>query len=710
MAGKEKIAFGIFQDGLNIKVAQLVCKNGTFRITSLEETMLSTILYADEEVETHEISKLPDVEPDLDNLLTLDDSSFDIPQVSEFDQSEELDNIAIKKDDSLPGLKELQNFMQIFPLEKGKIGLNANEEQISYFQFDASFSKSKLLKKLEDEMLSPEEQKSKSYTLDYILNPNKSGLAIVHRGKFALFHALRDINLILSKERYFYSFIDTNEIALMNLIRHNYDFDPKEYVLLLYIGLDYKVGIVMKDRIHVKTFPIIVPDTDPENMRQAIFSKILLEQDISDIAITKNVVLVGDQVNDDDLDFYRNKGTDEDQIFRLELEKLQNIEDLENQFEDEKIARFAIPISLAWKALDPNNKDFFKTNILPEKVVQNQKYFKIAWHGYLILFLIFYFAFSGTIKNLQLKQDKVIFGQRNYAAESELRRNRGLIAKLNEIKNKLNLLETNFDKVEKLSGNKNLWYHILGKFSHLLDSEPVSWLENISSTNTGFSVIGFSTNRRSIIPISNLFPGGEIAQITKYDLLEQNIWRYEISYHYPQAAEVKESEQFAERQAEEFADEQQDMVAKLFEDSEIAKSQDDQLTSDEITASEEDINREYRHTLDVYFAGDFPTAIKMLNEFLDKYYAHPLAYNANYFKGECLYVLKDYQAAMTVFEKIFQERGKKAIDALMMLGNCWERLGEKDMARASWNNLIADYPADELAISAKYKLSKLENK
>lgn len=714
MAKKDKLGFGIFQDGLNVKVAQMVIKNGTVRIESLEETILSTALFAEKKEDSHEISKLPESEEEFVDLEELKEESFELPEISDIDQEEKLDNIAMKKEEAMPGLRELQNFLQIFPLEKGKIGMNANEEQISYFQFDSSFAKSKLLNKLKEEMLSPEERKGKNYSIDYILNPNKSGLAFVHRGKFALFHALRDINLVLSKDKYYYSFIDTNEVALMNLVRHNYNFDPKEYVLLLYIGLDYKVGIVMKDRIHVKTFPIIVPDSDPESMRQAIFSKVLLEQDISDIAITKNVILIGDQVSDDDVQFFRKKGTEDENISRLELEKLQLTENMETAFDSEKIARFAIPIALAWKALEPKNSDFFHTNLLPEKVIQNQKYFKIAWHGFIILFLIFYFAFSGTITNLRMKRDKVLYEQKNYAAESELRRNRGLIARLNEIKSKLNILETNFEKVEKLSGNKNLWYHILSEFADLLKSEKISWLEDVSSSKNGFSIIGFSTSRRSIIPISTLFPEGKISQIIKYELQEQTVWQYEISYIYPSAKDVKKQEQMGIMQTEkekETVTEQQDIATQMFKDSETAETQEGfDLTQEQTGASEETINREYRHTLDVYFAGDYPTALKLLSDFSNKYPDHPLAYNANYFKGECLYVLKDYQAAMNIFEKIFQERGKKAPDALMMLGNCWEKLGEKDMARASWNNLIADYPADELSIAAKYKLSKLENK
>ena len=66
-------------------------------------------------------------------------------------------------------------------------------------------------------MLSKEEIKAKDYTFDYMLYHDNSGLAFVHTGKFKFFHALRDINLILSKERYYYSYIDTNPVSLINI-------------------------------------------------------------------------------------------------------------------------------------------------------------------------------------------------------------------------------------------------------------------------------------------------------------------------------------------------------------------------------------------------------------------------------------------------------------------------------------------------------------
>ncbi|MCF7793372.1 MAG: tetratricopeptide repeat protein [Candidatus Cloacimonetes bacterium] len=711
MAKKEKIAFGVFQDGLMIKVAQLNLKDNNVILEQVGETLISTPFFRQEEDVEDKISKLPDEEAEFADLDDLNTEDFELDVTTDIESSEDLDELVTKKDESLPGLKELQNFLQVYPLEKGKIGMNANDERISYFHFDAAYAKSKLRKKLQQEMLTPEEIKTKDYILDYVINPNKSGVAFVHRGKLELFHALRDINLSLSKERYFYNHVDTNELALINLVKHNYECKEDEYVLLLYIGNEYKVGIVMKEGVHIKTFPIIVPEGDDIATRQAIYSKVILEQDISDMQITKNVILMGDRVSDEDLEFFREKSTDDGQIHRLELPKLKIPEARQNDLTDEVIAKYAIPISLAWKALQPKNKDFFKSNLLPAKVIENQKYFKIAWHGFVILALIFYFAFSGTVRNLNIKEKIVTYEQDNYTVESELRRNRGLITKLNEIKSKMSALEQNFEKVKALSGNKNIWYYILDTFSNSLDRNPLSWLENIASDNGGFSITGYTTNRRGILEVSELFPEGSISSISRYQIEDQNLWQFDITYLYPDATEIRMNEDLIIKQTSQQSDEQKEDAERILQETEEeTKTVSETETQQQEQVSDDQVVREYRHTLDVYFAGDYQSAIKLFNDFLRQYPDHNLAYNVTYYKGECLYLLKRYNEAMEVFETIFQGRGKKAPDALMMLGNCWEKLGEKNMARASWNNLIADYPQDELAVAAKYKLSKLENK
>ena len=698
---KEKLGFGILQDGLIIRVAQLSLSGGIIYIQSLEETILSSPLFHKEAVEVGEPIPVEE-EIDIPEATELKDETFELPEITEFEETEDIG--AIEKEEILPGLRDIQNFLQQFPMEKGKISLNANDEQISYFQFDSTFATTKLIKKLQKELLSKEEIKAKNYSLDYILNPDKSGLAFVHRGKLRLFHALRDINLVLSKEKYFYSYIDTNEISLMNLARYNYEFPSDEYVLILYIGVDYKVGIVMKDKNHIKTFPIIVPDTDPENMRQAIYSKITLEQDISNIPITKNVILVGDHTSDEDVDFFKSKFAKGDSVTRLELKNMSIHEGMDNIITPEKIARFAIPIALAWKTLDPKNKDFSPCSLLPVKVIENQKYFKIAWHGFMVLAAIFYFAFSGTIHNLELKQDITDYTKMNYNIERELSQNRELIRRISEIKTKLEKLQLNIQKVERITGKKNQWHYILDILSKSLQRNRLSWINDLTSNNEGFQVYGYTTARRSIIKFSRLFPMGKISSVTKFELQDMNIWKFDITFNYPDSEELKKKKEKAKK-----------VESKVTEEPEIDSTEKkvEEIETKIIERVEEpavDIAQIYSDIVSIYFAGDINTAYGKFNEFIQKYPSNELAYNSRYFIGECLYIMNRIDEAQEVFEKTYKMHGSKTPDALIMLGNCSEKENDLGKAKSYWNKLMDEFPGTNLAKAAEYKIKKLEGR
>ncbi len=694
---KEKLAFGIFQDGLIIKVAQLAIEKGIVKIQSLEETILSSPLFLKEAVEAGKTVTTLEEEISIPEVTDLDEETFDMPEISEFESPDELEST--EKEEVLPGLKDLQNFMQQFPLEGGKISISANDEQISYFQFDSSFNTGKLVKKLQNELLTKEEIKAKNYSLDYILNPDKSGLAFVHRGKFDLFHALRDINLVLSKEKFFYNHIDTNEVSLINIMRHNYEFSPDEYVLVIYIGVDYKVGIILKDKNHIKTFPIIVQDTEPDNLRQAIYSKILMEQDISDIPITKNIILAGDYATDEDIEFFKSNATEGDSVTKLVLKHLYVQEGLEEVITPDKIARFAIPIALAWKTLQLKNKDFSPCNLLPSKVIENQKYFKIVWHGFIVLAAIFYFAFSGTINNLEMKQDIREYTNMNYRIERELTQNRVLIKRLNEIKKKVSDLEANFLKVEKITGKKNQWNYILHAFARSLQRNQLSWITNLTSKNGGFQVYGYTTSRRSILEFSRLFPEGEISSVLKYDLEDVTVWKFDLTFSYPDPEELKKAKEKTTKEI--ISEEEPQLIITEEEDKELS-------IKEEVPPAV--IAQEYSDIVRIYFAGDINSALNKFTEFIQKYPKNDLAYNANYFVGECLYLLNRTKEAKHELEKVYRMKGNKTPDALIMLGNCSEKEKDFKSAKAYWNKLIKEFPKNSLAKAAKYKIQKLEGK
>ena len=105
--------------------------------------------------------------------------------------------------------------------------------------------------------------------------------------------------------------------------------------------------------------------------------------------------------------------------------------------------------------------------------------------------------------------------------------------------------------------------------------------------------------------------------------------------------------------------------------------------------------RQYDSAMELLRAGDYPSAERGLELFLDLNPDHPLASNAAYWMAETLYVRKNYAAAASGFARNYRTYGKeapKAPDNLLKLGMSLFGLGEADKACLSYAELAKEFP------------------
>jgi tol-pal system protein YbgF len=99
--------------------------------------------------------------------------------------------------------------------------------------------------------------------------------------------------------------------------------------------------------------------------------------------------------------------------------------------------------------------------------------------------------------------------------------------------------------------------------------------------------------------------------------------------------------------------------------------------------------------MDLLRAGDYPSAERGLELFLDLNPDHPLASNAAYWMAETFYVRKNYAAAASGFARNYRTYGKdapKAPDNLLKLGMSLFGLGEAEKACLSYAELAKEFP------------------
>ncbi len=91
---------------------------------------------------------------------------------------------------------------------------------------------------------------------------------------------------------------------------------------------------------------------------------------------------------------------------------------------------------------------------------------------------------------------------------------------------------------------------------------------------------------------------------------------------------------------------------------------------------------------------DYGAAEAGFDDFLKRHPNHQLAGNAQYWLGESHYVRGQYRAAAAAFLKGYQNHAKsqKAPESLLKLAMSLQRLGQKDAACSSFNELATKYP------------------
>jgi tol-pal system protein YbgF len=108
-------------------------------------------------------------------------------------------------------------------------------------------------------------------------------------------------------------------------------------------------------------------------------------------------------------------------------------------------------------------------------------------------------------------------------------------------------------------------------------------------------------------------------------------------------------------------------------------------------------------------AGNYKGAIDGFRGFVAAYPTSPLASNAQYWLGEAFYVNRDYQNAITSFQKVMSDwpDSRKAPDALVKVGFTQSAMGRNGDARVTLEEVVRKYPGTEAAQLASERLKRL---
>ncbi len=119
----------------------------------------------------------------------------------------------------------------------------------------------------------------------------------------------------------------------------------------------------------------------------------------------------------------------------------------------------------------------------------------------------------------------------------------------------------------------------------------------------------------------------------------------------------------------------------------------------------------YKKASDLYFDRKYSEAMQVYRQLQTQNPQGGYADNAQYWTGECLFALKQYNEAIAAFRKVLEfKETEKADDAQIKLGYCYLRLGDRAHATEEFRKVVSLYPDSEYFEKAKSELTQLESR
>jgi hypothetical protein len=320
--------------------------------------------------------------------LTADDLSFDSLEAADginpHRQHEDTSDVALFNS-ALSGLKIAS--MDYIPI--------VTEPTVNYHHYEgpADTNKKKLIQTVIADIQATKGITVQPDLIDVVSTDDKSILGLFIEGDIHCVGLINQLANFIHKRYLKIPTIKSAELALSYYVSKSNKFFPEDFSLIVYIGKEYSKLIFLEGQKLKHIGSTLDIGTKNLHTYDVYFSKILLEMENGGVPKLDNIIICGEDRSENlILSFF---GTfPEANVTELKFESFDTSHLSEE--DSQNLALFAMPISVGIEYYDELAKQHVGANFLPKYVQENQKTFQFAWHGYLLVALLFAVTFFFT--------------------------------------------------------------------------------------------------------------------------------------------------------------------------------------------------------------------------------------------------------------------------------------------------------------------------
>ncbi len=433
----------------------------------------------------------------------------------------------------------IMDLLHRFPIEDCSLALNLAKASVS-FNFYESDQNGASLKKMRKEALHNYEEENgreiDSESIQIVSTGNGTVLEMIREGGLKTLDDTLELKPVLGRRLPPVRLLDTEECALLESLGSAIPEEDADVRAVALIEQEHSHIFFMQGRNLLRILPLLNQGYASPNIAGRIYRTILLEQDSGRLPEFKRIILCGD---------FHYCNIEQDLTEKFGEDKIVKFQDFvhyvkTDQDTNSMLAPFAVPISLAVKALKKPKHRILPSNFLPAKIAEEQKLFKIAWHGLLMLGIIFIIitllVFQGLERTRQLKilQDTI--------AEKQTTLDSWLIIKdrLERMLEEIAVYENYYNSTTELQKRVVDWHMVIHDLDKFIRDNRVLWIKQLISTNKGFDIIGLSYNRKAVSKLADDYPDVIIKNVERMNVRDRYLYRFYFEIILPEVVKRPE--------------------------------------------------------------------------------------------------------------------------------------------------------------------------
>lgn len=321
------------------------------------------------------------------------------------------------------------------------------------------------------------------------------------------------------------NFLTSNEIALVNMVRVHFRFRPEELVHIIHVGQEETRFFVMRGYDLLFIAPPIQQGASDRDYVTMLNNRIELAAENTGYPKADHVVLAGaaEEIGLRDEILVNNPNVIFHSLTRLRIhcehdQALANMRD------------YVTPISIAWQKLQPKNPHFYRLNVIPNQIRDEQNKFRLAWHGFLLLALLFLATVGITIFGLQNHARIRELDAALQFEKAQIREQQAIVQKIDDLENRSKSVIAAVNTLDTLLMGSELWSETLDTLAAGTGGLRDIWVNEMKpDKEQGYTMTGFSLSRASVPDLSHRVGQTDMKEISVQLIGKRKVFRYMLN-------------------------------------------------------------------------------------------------------------------------------------------------------------------------------------